>query len=77
MTIGHATCAVELSDAVAVKAGDLAGRLSLRGADAVHLASLFALGTNDILCAVWDQRLRAGAASAGIQPAPEANHTDE
>jgi uncharacterized protein len=66
-----ATRAVELTDAVAVHAGDLAGRFSLRGADAVHLASLLAIGTEDILFAVWDQRLRAGAAAAGAHVVPE------
>jgi uncharacterized protein len=65
-----ATRAVELTDAVAVHAGDLAGRYSLRGADAVHLASMLAIGAGDILFAVWDQRLRAGAAAAGVHLVP-------
>ena len=63
--------AVELTDSVAVHAGDLAGRFSLRGADAVHLASLLAIGADDILFAVWDQRLRAGASAAGVNVVPE------
>ena len=66
-----ATRAVELTDSVAVHAGDLAGRYSLRGADAVHLASLLAIGADDILFAVWDQRLRAGASAAGLHVVPE------
>jgi hypothetical protein len=65
-----ATRAVELTDAVAVHAGDLAGRYSLRGADAVHLASMVTIGADDILFAVWDQRLRAGAAAAGVHLVP-------
>ena len=65
-----ATRAVELTDAVAMHAGDLAGRYSLRGADAVHLASLLAIGADDIRFAVWDQRLRAGAAAAGVHLVP-------
>ena len=65
-----ATRAVELTDAVAVHAGELAGRYSLRGADAVHLASMLAIGAGDILFAVWDQRLRAGAAAAGAHLVP-------
>ena len=63
--------AVELTDSVAVHAGDLAGRFSLRGADAVHLASLLAIGADDILFAVWDHRLRAGASAAGVNVVPE------
>ena len=66
-----ATRAVELTDSVAMHAGDLAGRYSLLGADAVHLASLLAIGADDILFAVWDQRLCAGASAAGIQVVPE------
>ncbi|SHN88861.1 hypothetical protein SAMN05660350_04851 [Geodermatophilus obscurus] len=65
-----ATRAVELTGFVTAHAGDLAGRHALRGADAVHLASLLAVGTTDTLFAVWDQRLRAGALAAGVQLAP-------
>ena len=65
-----ATRAVELTDAVAAHAGDLAGRYSLRGAGAVHLASLLAIGVDDILFALWDQRLRAGAAAVGVPLVP-------
>lgn len=65
-----ATRAVELTDAVAMHAGDLAGRYSLRGADAVHLASLLAIGADGVLLAVWDQRLRVGAAAAGVHLVP-------
>ena len=73
MRPGHwaATRAVELTDAVAVHAGDLAGRYSLRGADAVHLASLLAIGADGTLFAVWDERLRAGAATAGVHLVPQ------
>jgi len=63
--------AVELTDAVAAQAGDLAGRYSLRGADAVHLASLLAVGSDGILFAVWDRRLRQGAAAAGTRVVPQ------
>lgn len=65
-----ATRTVELTDAVTAHAGDLAGEHSLRGADAVHLASLLAVGAAETLFAVWDQRLRAGAQTAGVQLAP-------
>jgi predicted nucleic acid-binding protein len=66
-----ATRAVELTDSVAVHAGDLAGRYSLRGADAVHLASLLAIGADDILFAVWDERRRVGGSAAGVHVVPE------
>jgi uncharacterized protein len=65
-----ATRTVELTELVTAHAGQLAGQHSLRGADAVHLASLLAVGVADTLFAVWDQRLRAGARAAGAQLAP-------
>ena len=67
-----ATRIVELTARVAAHAGQLAGPHSLRGADAVHLASVHAVGPAQTLLAVWDQRLRAGARSAGVQVAPPA-----
>jgi uncharacterized protein len=39
-----ATRAVELTESVTVRAGQLASQRALRGADAVHLASLLAVG---------------------------------
>lgn len=65
-----ATRAIELTERVTAHAGELAGQHALRGADAVHLASLLAVGTADPLFAVWDQRLRAGARSVGTPVAP-------
>lgn len=67
-----ATRMVELTDAVTANAGDLAVQHSLRGADAVHLASLLAVGPAETLFAVWDHRLRAGAQTADVQLAPVA-----
>ena len=66
-----ATRAVEPTDSVAVHAGDRAGRFALRGADALHLASLLAIGSDDILFAVWEQGLRAGTSAAGVHAVPE------
>jgi hypothetical protein len=37
---------------------------------AVHLASLFAVGGVETVFAAWDQRLRAGAHTAGVRLAP-------
>lgn len=65
-----ATRPVELTAAVTAHAGELAGQHALRGADAVHLASALALGDEQLLFAVWDQRLRAGCSAAKIQLAP-------
>lgn len=65
-----ATRAVELTELITIHAGKLASRHALRGADAVHLASLLAVGVGEALFAVWDQRLRSGAAAAGVQLAP-------
>jgi len=65
-----ATRTVELTEVVTAHAGELASQHALRGADAVHLASLLAVGAAQTLFAVWDQRLRAGAQAAGVRLAP-------
>ena len=64
------TWAVELTASVTTHAGELASAHALRGADAVHLASLLAVGAADTLFAAWDRRLRAGAQSVGVRIAP-------
>ena len=61
---------VELSADVERAAGELAVLHRLRGADAVHLASAMALGSQEVTVAVWDKRLHAGAAAAGLPVAP-------
>jgi predicted nucleic acid-binding protein len=61
---------VELTATVEQHAGRLASRHALRGADAVHLASALAIGEPDLIIAVWDRRLHAGAAAAGLRAAP-------
>jgi predicted nucleic acid-binding protein len=65
-----ATRPVELTPAVTVHAGHLAAVHALRGADAVHLASVLAVGAADVVLAVWDVRLRSGAEAAGVVVAP-------
>jgi predicted nucleic acid-binding protein len=65
-----ATRRVELTSAVEREAGELARRHALRGADAVHLASARAIGDADLVVAVWDQRLHAGALAARLRVAP-------
>ncbi|MGH3120992.1 MAG: type II toxin-antitoxin system VapC family toxin [Streptosporangiaceae bacterium] len=63
---------VELTTAVEQHAGQLARSYALRGADAVHLASAFAIGDDDLVMAAWDRRLHQGARSAGLRVAPAA-----
>ncbi len=65
-----ATRPVELTAAVEQHAGQLARSHALRGADAVHLASALAIGDPDLVVAVWDRRLHAGARAAGVRVAP-------
>ena len=60
---------VELTGSMTGHAGDLAGRHGLRGADAVHLASLLAVSA-DAVFAVWDIRLRQAARSVGVKAVP-------
>ena len=61
---------VELSVDVERSAGELATLHRLRGADAVHLASALALDSPHLSVAVWNKRLHAGAAAAGLRVAP-------
>lgn len=61
---------VEVTAAITRSAGELAGEHALGGADAVHLASVLALGDATAVFAVWDRRLRQGARSAGVRLAP-------
>ena len=65
-----ATRPVELTAAVEQHAGTLAKEHTLRGADAVHLASALAIGDPDLVVAAWDPRLHAGAQAAGLRVAP-------
>jgi len=65
-----ATRPVELTAAVERHAGHLARAHALRGADAVHLASALAIGDPELIVAVWDRRLHAGARAAGCRVAP-------
>ncbi len=65
-----ATRPVELTSAVERRAGELAQRHALRGADAVHLASALAIGDPELVVAVWDRRLHAGAVAVHLAVAP-------
>lgn len=61
---------VELTAAVERQAGHFASLHALRGADGVHLASALAIGDPELIVAVWDQRLHAGARAAHLRVAP-------
>jgi len=61
---------VELTRNVQMAAGQLAKRHSLRGADAVHLASALELGVSDLVMGVWDRRLHDGAVAENLAVAP-------
>ena len=65
-----ATRAVELTEPLARRAGELARTHGLRGADAAHLASALALGDDELVVAVWDTRLRDGAQATGLRVSP-------
>jgi uncharacterized protein len=60
----------ELTQPVERRAGQLARQHALRGADAVHLSSALAIGDPDLVIAVWDKPLHAGATAAGLRVAP-------
>ena len=60
---------VELDEALALSAGELAESFALRGYDAVHLATAIALHESAIV-ATWDADLRAASLDAGLRVAP-------
>jgi uncharacterized protein len=66
----QSTRPIELTEEVEQHAGRLAGAHALRGADAVHLASALALSTPDLVVAVWDRWLHAGAVASDLRVAP-------
>jgi predicted nucleic acid-binding protein len=68
--LGSALRPIELSEHVERRAGELARRHALRGADAVHLASVLALRSRDVIVATWDRRLHTSAAASGFAVVP-------
>lgn len=61
--------AIELTEALAIRAGELAEAHALRGYDAIHLASAEAVLDDGDVMVVSDQRLGEAAASVGIEVA--------
>jgi predicted nucleic acid-binding protein len=61
---------VGVDEALARRAGELAGERALRGDDAVHLASALALGSGETILATWNRDLSNAAMDAGMAVAP-------
>ena len=61
---------VGVDEALARRAGELADERALRGSDAVHLVSAFALGSGETILVTWDRDLSNAAAGAGLAVAP-------
>ena len=66
----HELLKVAIDQPLAQRAGGLAGDLSLRGYDAVHLASALALGTDATTVVTWDRDLGRAAKHSGCSVAP-------
>jgi predicted nucleic acid-binding protein len=60
---------LELSPALATFAASLARRLSLSGADAVHVAGAAALGPSTVV-ATFDERMRSASEAIGLVVTP-------
>ena len=65
---------IELTAQVERRSGYLAKLHALRGADAVHLASMLVPTSELVLVAAWDHRLRRGCVAERLALAP-AHHT--
>ena len=61
---------IEVSSSVASDAGELAESHSLRGYDAVHLASALAVFGGEMLLVTWDVDLGSAAQREGLAVAP-------
>lgn len=62
--------AVVVDPAVGVRAAALTGSHSLRGQNAIHLASALRLETSELVLATWDVRLRQAALEEGLAVTP-------
>jgi predicted nucleic acid-binding protein len=67
---------VELTETVALGAGDLAELHGMRGYDAVHIASALEAWTEDLVFATWDAELVQAAATVGIATSRRYRRTD-
>jgi predicted nucleic acid-binding protein len=57
---------IEVTAEIARTASDLAEEHGLRGYDAVHLASAFALGAGSVVLVTWDRELAHAAGTVGF-----------
>ena len=62
---------IELTAHVERRSGDLAKQHALRGADAVHLASMLVPTSANLLVTAWDHRLRRGCVAERLALAPD------
>jgi predicted nucleic acid-binding protein len=60
---------VGIDGPLALRAGELAEQLGLRGYDGVHLATALALGIDTTFIS-WDEQLRRAATQSGCAVAP-------
>lgn len=58
--------AVGVDQALAVRAGQYAEDLSLRGYDSVHLATALELGDEEVVVVTWDRDLARAAEEVGL-----------
>ncbi len=59
-----------ITPSIAEAAADLVHTHSLSGADAVHLASALAFGTESVVMVTWDRRLAQAALAEGLAVVP-------
>lgn len=57
---------VGVDQELAVRAGEYAEDLGLRGYDAVHLATALELGDEEVVLVTWDRDLTQAAARVGL-----------
>lgn len=67
-----AIAAIEVDQALADSAADLAVAHELRSLDALHLAAALLLPRDELVLATWDRRLHGAAAEHGLRLLPEA-----
>ena len=62
---------VEVDQALAEHAPDLAIDRDLRSLESLHLAAALVLPRDDLAVVTWDRRLHAAADAEGLRPLPE------
>lgn len=65
------TQVVDFDEPIARAAGDVAEQYSLRGYDAVHLATVMSLQDESLVVATWDADLAGACVEADLPVAPE------